>query len=509
MHTPSPRSPRSTLPALPILLAGAVTLAACGGDMHHGWDAYYDGYNYYNEMVDDERPDDFIDYGENPFISVDEENTSSFSIDVNTASYTIARRALREGRLPTPEGVRVEEFINFFRFAYPEPQDDVFSINMEVAPSYFGTDDDQDRHLLRIGIRGQSVSHAEMKPSNLVFLVDVSGSMNRETRLPLAQESMHTMLDYLRPTDTVAIQTYASGSDTVLPPTPVSDRSSIESAIDSLVASGSTWGEGGIIQAYDLAEEAFIEGGNNRVLILTDGDFNVGATGDDLVELVRSYRDREISLTSVGYGQGGFGDATMERLARKGNGNYFYIDTIEEARRIFGTHLPSTIEVIAQDARIQVEFDEAAVSRYRLIGYEKRVMDNEDFDREDTNAGELGPGHTVTAFYELELNPEGDGADNLATVRVRHREQYGEETRLTENIIKRGQILASFEQATPGFQFAAAVAEFAQVLRHGEFVQGARFQEIHDIADASRYDGYDEQVEFLDLVDIASGLWVD
>lgn len=452
--------------------------------------------------------DQFEDFGENEFVSTAEENTSTFSIDVNTASYTIARGALLNGMLPTPEGVRVEEFINFFRFEYPVPTEELFSINMEVAPSYFGSNDDVERHLLRIGVRGKDVSLEEMKPSNLVFLIDVSGSMSSLNRLPLAKQSLHEMLEHLRPTDTVAIQTYASGSDTVLAPTPVADRQLIEEAIDSLVAHGATWGEGGILAAYDLAEQGFIDGGNNRVIILTDGDFNVGKTGDDLVELVRSWHDREISLTSVGFGRGNYNDRIMEALARDGNGNYFYVDSIEEGKRIFGTHLPSTIEVIAADVKLQVEFDSDVVDRYRLVGYEKRVMDNADFDNDYANAGELGPGHTVTAFYEIEIHADAPlNSPFLAEVRVRHKEQYGEDSLEQSQVIKIGQVLDDFFDATDGFRFAAAVAEFAAILRGSQFVQGARFAEVHSIADGARYPDNMEQLEFLQLVTQAEVLW--
>ena len=501
--------------------AMVIALAMGCGDDHEGpastypgeQDAYYNnqtGNAAYGSDGEQGREDDHIDFGENEFIEASEEDTSSFSIDVNTASYTMMRRALNQGHLPVEESVRIEEFINFFRFDYPEPDDQPFSIHMEMGPSYFGSTDDQQRHLMRLGIQGKEMSIDEMKPTNLVFLVDVSGSMNRDNRLPLAKESLHTLVEYLRDGDSVAMQTYASGSDTVLEPTQIGgNRDAIGDAIDSLVAQGSTWGEGGIIDAYDLAEDAFIEGGNNRVVILTDGDFNVGATGDELVDLVKSYRDREISLTSVGYGHGGFGDATMERLAREGNGNYFYVDTVEEAQRIFGEHLPSTVEIIAEDVRTQLEFNEAAVERYRLIGYEKRVMDNEEFDDEDTNAGELGPGHRVTAFYEVELHEENPDEALLAELRLRHRAPYADETELQTQYIKRGYVGDDFDEMSKGFRFAAAVAEFGATLRGSQFVDEARFDEIHDIADASRYDGYEEQVEFLELVNQASDLWVD
>ncbi len=477
------------------------------------------GYNnggYYDEYGDADlaegyapRDDDHIDFGENEFIETQDENTSTFSIDINTASYTIARRDLLDNRLPRPESVRTEEFINFFRFDYPEPLEDPFSVNMELAPSHYGSDDETDRHLLRIGMKGKDVSIDEMKPTNLVFLADVSGSMNRDDRMPLAKKSMHVALEYLRDTDTVAMQTYASGTETVLEPTPVSERGEIEAAIDSLVAQGGTNGEGGIRAAYDLAEDAFIEGGNNRVIILTDGDFNVGKVGDDLVEMVKGYRDREISLTSVGYGHGGYGDATMERIAREGNGNYFYIDTEDEAYRVFGSELPSTVEVIAQDVRTQVEFNEEAIERYRLIGYEKRVMDNEEFDDEDTNAGEIGPGHTVTAFYEMELTENAEESGHVAEVRIRHREQYGEDTKKQIQQIKYSQIHDEFDDASDGFRFAASVAQFAGALRESQFIDEPDFDDIHDVAEGATYDDYSEQQEFLELVNIARDLWED
>ncbi len=486
------------------LIPLAWTTGCMEGSYDIGTDGYYGG-------APEARTDSHNDFGENQFIDAAEENTSTFSIDVNTASYTIMRRDLNAGRLPVPESVRTEEYINFFDYDYRTPQEGPFSLHTEVARSHFGSTEDQVRHLMRIAFHAPEISHEDMKPTNLVFLVDVSGSMNLDDRLPLAQKSMHVMLDYLRPNDTIAMQTYASGSDTVLEPTPVADRASIEEAIDSLVAAGATHAEGGIIDAYDMAEQAFIEGGNNRVVILTDGDFNVGKTGDDLVEMVKSYRDRQISLTSVGYGHGGYNDATMEELARRGNGNYFYIDTADEAKRIFGTDLPSTIQVIAHDVRTQVEFNADVVNQYRLVGYEKRVMDNEDFADEETNAGELGPGHSLTAFYELELQEGGlhDDAGALAEVAVRYKESYGEETKEISNFVSADPNVVDreFSEARDDFRFAAAVAQFAGILRESQYVNGANFAEIHAIAK----DAFDEEdvqkQEFLELVMKASALW--
>lgn len=486
---------------------------ACHGE-HWGDEGYYDGFNaenYGDYQLEDEqleeRPDRHNDFGENLFIDAAQENTSTFSADVNTASYTMARRALQNGELPVKESVRVEEFINFFRFEYPNPQEGAFSVNMEAGPSYFGSEAEKERHLLRIGIRGRDISLAEMKPSNLVFLIDVSGSMGSENRLPLAKKALHRLLDSLRPTDTVAIQTYANKSERVLGPTPASERAKIAAAIDGLRADGATYGEGGIVAAYDMAEEAFIPEGNNRVIIFTDGDFNVGKQDEDIVEIIQSYREREITLTAVGFGRGGYNDRMMEHIARVGNGNYFYIDTEAEATRIFGEDLPSTIEVIAADVKIQVEFNADVVDRYRLIGYEKRMLDNEDFEDDFVDAAEVGPGHRVTALYELELHDEIDRSQLLGEVRVRHKEQFGEESREQSSLLKVAQIWDDFDGMSQGFRFAAAVAEFAQILRGSQFVQGARFDEVRAVAEDAAYAGNGDQQEFLELVEIAKRLW--
>lgn len=491
--------------ALTLALAGASIMiyGGCGGD-------YYDeaGIAGAPPMPPPaEQTDDFEEFPENQFIEVSEEDTSTFSVDVNTASYTIMRRELMDDRLPEPNSVRAEEYINFFRFDYPEPVDAPFSLNLEVAPSYFGSTDERQRHLLRIGMKGKDVSLEEMKPTNLVFLIDVSGSMGADNKLPAAKAALHTLLDHLRPEDTVGIQTYASESHTLLEPTPVSERSQIESAIDSLHAEGATYGEGGIVDAYNMAESAQIDGGNNRVLIFTDGDFNVGKTGDELVDMVQSYRDRQISLTSVGFGRNGYGDQTMENLARRGSGNYFYVDSQAEAQRLFGEDLPSTIEVIAHDVRNQVQFDAEAVERYRLIGYEKRVMENEEFDDEDTDAAEIGPGHTVTAFYEVELAEEAEMADFLAEFRVRYKDQYGDETELIERQIKFNEVTDEFDAASADFRFAAAVAQFAAILRESQFVDDADFNAVFEVAEDAMSSGDEYQSEFLDLVNTADGLW--
>ena len=463
-----------------------------------------------NSVEDDvTRDDDYGEFEENEFVDASEDDTSTFASDVSTASYTLMRRDLNSGRLPDPAGVRIEEYINFFDYDYAQPDgDDLFSVDTEIGPSHFGTTEDQDRKMMRIGLQGRDVSIEDMKQTNLVFLVDVSGSMGPDNRLPLAKDALQVMLEHLRDGDTVGIQTYASSSETVLEPTDVEHRGDIEAAIDSLEAGGATFGEGGITDAYNMAEDAFIEDGNNRVVILTDGDFNVGKTGDDLIDMVRSYRDDyQISLTSAGFGHGGFNDATMERLAREGNGNYFYIDSREEAYRVFGSQLPSTVQVLAHGVRNQVEFNPDIVDRYRLVGYEKRLMDDDDFDDADANAGEIGPGHDVTAFYELELHDDIDDIEEpLSTVNVAHKRGYNDELEFAEFDVTSQDIRDSFDDLSGEFQFAAAVTQYAGILRQSDYVYDDDFQEVISVASAQTNDD-ERREEFLDLVEIADNLW--
>jgi Ca-activated chloride channel family protein len=454
---------------------------------------------------DYQQGENYEEWVENDFVDTSTENTSTFSIDVDNASYTLMRRDLRNGVLPAEEGVRPEEYINFFSYDYVQPAgDDPFSVNMEIAPSNFG---ETDQKLLRIGLQGKDIAVEDLKPTNLVFLIDVSGSMTSRNKLPMVKESLYTLLDHLRPTDTVGIVVYAGRDGVVLDPTEVQNRQQIQTAIESLGSGGSTNGEAGIVSAYQMAEQAKIEGGNNRVIILTDGDFNVGKTGDDLVQLVRDYRDKHISLTSVGYGLGNYNDATMEALARDGNGNYFYVDSEQEAQRIFGSALASTLEVIASDVKIQVEFDSDTVARYRLVGYENRVMDNEDFDDDTKDAGEIGPGHSVTALYELELTSNASTSTNfLATVRMRYKAQYGEASQLLERGVKVSQMADTFADASDSFRFAAAVAEFAEILRGSKHSEDERYDDVRTIATGAAPSEDAQKQEFIDLVDIALGI---
>lgn len=459
--------------------------------------------------VDPEDPsyqdgETYAEVVENDFIDTTQENTSTFSIDVDNASYTLMRRDITRGNLPAPAGVRPEEYINFFDYAYPEPlEEQAFSINLEVAPSEFG----QDKHLVRIGVKGKDVGVDAMKHNNVVFLIDVSGSMQSALKLSLVKASLTELLDNLRPDDTVGIVVYAGRDAVLLESTAVSNRQQIQSAIDSLSAGGSTNGEAGIVTAYEMAERHKVEGANNRVIILTDGDFNVGKTGSALIDYIATQRERHISITCMGYGLGNFNDYHMENIAKEGNGNYYYVDTIAEAERVFGTDLPSTLEVIAADVKIQVEFNDAAVTRYRLMGYDNRVLNNEDFENDAVDAGEIGPGHTVTAYYELELAPDAAAEALLAEVRVRHKSQYGVASTEFSRGIKMNQIQASFGAASSDFQFAAAVLEYAEILRGSKHSDGARFDDILTILGNHSDDSQPKRTELISLVEGARMLW--
>ena len=485
-----------------IASGAALVMVGCGADAS---DNYSDFGGRYApapmpagaDYQDGETYDEII---ENDFIEASQENTSTFSIDVDTASYTVMRRDINNGVLPSPESVRTEEYINYFDYDYPEPADEhPFSVNMEVAPSRFG----EGLHLMRVGVKGEDIHPEDLRPTALTFLIDVSGSMQSEAKLPLVKQSLNTLIDNLRPDDTIGIVVYAGADGVVLPHTPAREAQKIKAAIDNLGAGGSTNAEAGIVTAYEMAEAAKKEAGNNRVIILTDGDFNVGKTGEQLFDVIEEYREKEISLTCMGYGLGNYNDYHMENLSNKGNGNYFYVDSIDEAKRVFGTELSSTLEVIAADVKIQVEFNQDAVAKYRLVGYENRVLDNEDFDDDSVDAGEIGPGHTVTAYYELELSEGVQEESLLSTVRLRYKSQYGDESNLIERAIKLSQTADGFDDASESFRFAAAVIEFAEILRGSKHVDEPDMDAVIEVAtDASA--GTQKEEEFLELASKAS-----
>jgi Ca-activated chloride channel family protein len=457
---------------------------------------------------------------ENGLRRVSSDPLSTFSIDVDTASYANVRRFLTGGSLPPAGAVRVEELINYFRFDYPQPRNsEPFSITTELAECPWNPA----HRLALIGIQGRELDAREPAPRNLVFLLDVSGSMMSPDKLPLVRNSMRMLVDVLTPADRVAIVVYAGASGLVLPSTTGDRKDVIHRAIAGLEAGGSTNGASGIQLAYQVARQHFIRNGVNRVILATDGDFNVGVTSqDELVRLIEQERASGVFLSVLGVGTGNLKDSTMEKLADKGNGNYAYLDSLHEARKVLVREAGATLETIAKDVKIQVEFNPRVVNAYRLIGYENRVLRNEDFNDDKKDAGEIGAGHSVTALYEIipvdvavdgptvdplryqqPLAPApGTGTSELATVKVRYKSPDGDTSRLLSAV------LANRPPAmTANIGFASAVAEFGLLLRESDHRGTASFESILVRARAFRgadAEGY--RAEFTKIVDLAAGL---
>lgn len=416
-----------------------------------------------------------------PFRMAKKEPLSTFSIDVDTASYANVRRMLEQGSRVPPGAVRIEEMINYFSYDYPAPTDgQPFSVNTATASCPW----DETHRLVRVGLRGKDLPRTQRPPSNFVFLVDVSGSMGEANKLPLVQSSLRLLLEELQPNDRVAITVYAGAEGLALPSTPVSNRAKILHAIDELQSGGSTNGGAGINLAYSTARANLIKGGNNRVILATDGDFNVGVTDESsLVKLVQTQAKSGVYLSVLGYGMGNLKDSTLEKLADKGNGNYAYIDTLKEARKVLVREMGSSLFTIAKDVKIQVEFNPAQVAGWRLLGYENRVMAHEDFDDDTKDAGEIGAGHRVTAIYEVipagqpvpaadkpelkytaapSLTPAASTGE-LLTVKLRYQSPTGGASKLITQPVQDSH--ASFAAADPEFRFATAVAAFGMKLR--------------------------------------------
>jgi len=463
----------------------------------------------------------------NPVQRAVEQPVSTFSIDVDTGAYANVRRFLNEGRLPPRDAVRVEELINYFDYAYDPPRDrsTPFALHTEIAATPWNSK----TRLLQIGIQGWQPQHADgrgLPASNLVFLVDVSGSMNEPAKLPLVKASLKLLAKQLRHDDRVSLVVYAGRTAVVLEPTPGDDVATISAALEQLQAGGSTNGAGGIQLAYQMAEKGYVKGGNNRVLLATDGDFNVGISDfEQLKNLVEDKRRSGVALSTLGFGSGNYNDRLMEQLADAGNGNYAYIDTLQEAQKVLVAQRAATLATIAKDVKIQVEFNPAVIAEYRLIGYENRVLKREDFNNDAVDAGEIGAGHRVTALYEVALVGEGGekvdrlrygngqlpraNSDELAFLRVRYkRPQDGEDAKslLIERPIQRSQIVAE-TQTTPAFRLAAAVAAYGQLLRGGTYTGTFGYAEAEQLARGARGDdaqGY--AGEFLQLLRLAGSL---
>lgn len=454
---------------------------------------------------------------ENPFFQPSQTPLSTFSIDVDTASYSNVRRFLNGGQLPPKDAVRVEEMINYFSYDYPQPASDrPFSVNTEVTTTPWNPQ----HKLVQIGLKGKQLQ--TLQPSNLVFLVDVSGSMGQPNKLPLVKQSLCLLVNELKAQDRVTLVVYAGNAGVVLPPTPGDRKEQIMRAIDNLEAGGSTAGGEGIQLAYKLAQQNFLKQGNNRVILATDGDFNVGASSDaELVRLIEQKRDQGIFLTVLGFGTGNYKDSKMEQLADKGNGNYAYIDTLSESRKVLVHDLRGTLFTIAKDVKIQVEFNPAKVQAYRLIGYENRILKDQDFNDDKKDAGEIGAGHSVTALYEIiptgitsdvklpqidplkYQRPQGNTSvvdtNELLHVKLRYKAPNGATSQLlTQSVLDQPVALA---QGSPNLQFSSAVAMFGLLLRDSEFKGTANPKMVVQLASQAKgsdLDGY--RAEFIRLV---------
>ncbi len=442
---------------------------------------------------------------ENDFMNTKENEVSTFSIDVDTASYANVRRFINQGTLPVADAVRIEELINYFNYDYPNPKGDVpFSITEEMMPCPWN----EAHQLLLVGLKGKTLLPEEIPPSNLVFLIDVSGSMNEENKLPLLKESFSILTSNLKASDTVSIVVYAGSSGVVLDGAEGNDERAIKDAFRRLAAGGSTAGAEGIERAYQLAESHFIEGGNNRVIIATDGDFNVGPSSlEELEAIITKKAKKGIFLTTLGFGMGNYKDDMMETLADKGNGNYAYIDSLDEAQKVLGEEMYGTLYAIAKDVKIQVEFNPSKVESYRLIGYENRVLAKEDFDNDAVDAGEIGAGHHVTALYEIQTvdaNREEKQnyyedtdilkGEEYGLVKLRYKEPDEEESKLLFCMFK-----PQKNENNSNIGFASAVAEYGMLLRDSKYKKDASYDNV--LKRVATYMGDDPyKQEFMDMV---------
>jgi Ca-activated chloride channel family protein len=444
------------------------------------------------EMERSEPPAGKMD--ENAFESVAKTPFSTFSIDVDNASYTQARQSIMNyGVRPMPNLVRIEEFVNYFDYMYPQPKNNApFSVYTELGMCPWN----KQHKIFHIGLKGKELQ-SKKQPSNLVFLIDVSGSMNDANKLPLLKRSFKYLLDNLGEEDKVSIVVYAGAAGLVLPPT--SNKSAILNALENLQAGGSTAGGEGLRLAYKMAEKAFLKEGNNRIILASDGDFNVGESSIQAMEqLVAEKRAQNIFITVLGFGAGNYQDERMEVIANKGNGNYYYIDSDNEARKVFGTGLTGTLFTIAKDVKIQLEFNPNVVKHYRLLGYENRMLAKEDFHNDKKDAGEIGAGHTVTAIYEVELVNDTP-TDKLLTLNLRYKEPKGEVSKLLSYDIKK--MPKEFDNCTEDFRFAAAVAEFGLLLRNSQYKGSASYADVELIAKkAMGNDSHGYRKEFIELV---------
>ncbi|MCB9042034.1 MAG: von Willebrand factor type A domain-containing protein [Lewinellaceae bacterium] len=481
-------------------------------------------YNYSGDARENWNTEDYSVITENRFYEVTKEPLSTFSIDVDAASYSNMRRFLKNGQQPPKDAIRIEEMVNYFNYEYPEPEGEhPFEVITEISDCPW----QPEHRLVHIGLQGKHIPMDELPASNLVFLIDVSGSMNADNKLPLLQSSFKLLTDQLREQDKVAIVVYAGAAGLVLEPTSGANKQKIKDAIGKLQAGGSTAGGAGIQLAYKVAKDNFVEGGNNRVILATDGDFNIGASSDaEMVRLIEQERESGVFLTVLGFGMGNYKDNKMQQLADKGNGNHAYIDDISEAKKVLVSEFGGTVFTIAKDVKLQIEFNPTKVKGYRLIGYENRVLNNEDFNDDKKDAGELGSGHTVTALYEIipvgvesphlasvdelkyqETKVVKDAARSkeLCTIKLRYKKPDSVKSQpIDYPVLDKGMEL---DKSSDNFRWAAAVAEFGLLLRDSEFKGNATYAHAAKLArSAQGKDPNGYRRELIDMIDTMKSL---
>jgi len=518
---PSTRSHGYIAPAIQGKTAGGYVNSRQNGHKNKASNTY----DKQADTIQDFNREGYDHITENPFLKVTDNPLSTFSIDVDAASYSNVRRFINSKELPHAGAVRIEEMINYFKYQYLQPQgDEPFSVNTELSQCPWNNQ----HQLMLIGLQGKTIPAETLPASNLVFLIDVSGSMMDENKLPLVQSSLKLLTDQLRPQDKVAIVVYAGNAGLVLPPTAGDHKTTIRDAVSMLEAGGSTAGGEGIKLAYATAKQNFIKGGNNRIILCTDGDFNVGVSSDDELErLIEVERESGIFLTMLGYGTGNYQDDKMQKLADKGNGNHAYIDGISEAKKVLINEFGGTLFTIAKDVKLQIEFNPAKVQGFRLIGYENRLLAKEDFNNDKKNAGELGSGHAVTALYEIipagvptnELDSvdalryqqsnktpvAGTFGEELLNIKLRYKQPDGEVSKLLQHPVKDENTI--LDNTSPNFRFAAAVASFGMLLRESKYKGSFTYNDVVQLAaGAMSNDAEGYRKEFIQLVQTAKGL---
>ncbi|WPP51346.1 vWA domain-containing protein [Catalinimonas niigatensis] len=471
-----------------------------------------------DEALPQHNTENYATIHENGFLEVKNNALSTFSIDVDAASYSNIRRFIDQGQMPPKDAVRIEEMVNYFTYDYAQPSDDTpFAIATELSTCPWN----EEHQLVHIGLQGKENPTEDLPPSNLIFLIDVSGSMDAPNKLPLLKSAFRMLVNQMRPEDRVAIVVYAGAAGMVLPSTPASEKEKIMQALEELQAGGSTAGGAGINLAYKIAKEHFQEEGNNRVILATDGDFNIGESSDAGMErLIEEKREDGVFLTVLGFGMGNYKDSKMEILADKGNGNYAYIDNIQEAKKVLVSEFGGTLFTIAKDVKLQVEFNPTKVKAYRLIGYENRALKNEDFNNDKKDAGELGSGHTVTAMYEIipadseeavssidalkyqeqKVKSTARQSDELLTLKLRYKSPKGSKSQLTEQSLLNRAV--RLDKTSNNFRFAAAVAGFGMLLRDSEHKGDLTYDAVATLArDARGEDKEGYRQEFIRMVE--------